>query len=274
MTAANLEFRKAITSRYIRAIFAGYGGVVLALALATNLLMHHWLFNQISNAVGLYRSMALVILGLSIDFFVLALVATCDAVYTRFMEGGMYRDLQLAAVQPWEAVRPLAFIVFWSVMFDTLIEAGFATFVLHDPPAIKVLGFLIGLAYGLCAGLFLSGLILLFCLYRVPSTLQLSSVVAISFSINFAVTTLADSWQPGLASWGDNSGWRERLALNLSGSSELWRSYATYTSYYFALGGASSILGATGLALHFWARRSSNLAYLEKRKSGQLRPLE
>lgn len=268
MTAADLDFRKALRSRYLRAIFGGYGGVVLALALVTNLLMHHWLFNRISDAVGLYRSMALVILGLSIDFFVLALVATCDAVYVLFKESGMYRDLQLAAIQPWEAVRPLALIAFWSVIFDTLIEAGFATILLHDPPAIKVLGFFIGLGYGIFAALFVSRLILLFCLYRVPRTVQLMVVIAISFGINFSVTSLADLWQPGLTGWAQNGGWRKALALHVSGSSEVWRSHTTYTSYYFALLAASSVIGAAGIALHFWARRSSFLVYAERKKSG------
>lgn len=226
------DFQHAITKQYLRGMLSRGGSILLLSGLCLNLVVHHWLFNIVSDTFKIYRSMTAILFGLSIDFFSLALISASAVTYQRFRSGNIYRDLNLSGIAPWPALRPLLSIVFCMSFAAGLVQSLIGALLSDDVPIILMAGIVAGGLYGLVTASFTSLYIVLANILRLPLMLQLIIELCLAFLLMLAFDGLTTFVHPYFDAMPRGN---QLIVFASGGQPETWPMLTLYYSYYTAI---------------------------------------
>lgn len=256
---AGRDFRRAIRARYFRAFLAPRPLAILAVGLLSNLLLHHWAFDILSERFGWYRSMAVIIFGMSVDFYLLCLVGLTHSTFEAYSQAGVFRDLHVAGVRAWHVMKPLLEVLILLIVADTAIEGLVAAVTGHEPFGLLVAGYAGTMLYAFIAGVFIGLLILGMNLMRVRGLGQYFTIILISFVTLYAVSQLADYWEPALrssrASSSRASHIRRIVAYLSDVTSATPANFSVEYAYYAALMLEGTVLAILTLPMYQYVRR-------------------
>jgi len=256
------EFRKALFRRYLSDLGGRKGFLALGIGLIANLLMHYWAFDQISSALGLYRSMTLVIAGLSVDYFALILTGLVFGTWRRFHGSGFFRDLQLTGVSAWEATRPLLLLIFWLVLADALVETGIALIFQSEKPLVNLATVFTGVFFGLVMASWMAHLLVLMNQLKVFLTAQFGIILTLGFGTLFGISALQEYLHVLTRDWDKSIGWKHRFVeISTAGETSSWFSYNHHYTYFVALGAATGVYLVGAALLTMVVRRFAYRAY-------------
>jgi MFS family permease len=253
--ASERDFRRAIRARYFRAFVAPAPLGILATGLLANLLFHNWAIDRLSDRFGWYRSMTVILFVLSIDFYVLCLISLAESTFQTYRTAGIFRDLHVAGVKPWNALRPFLGALIVLLLADTMIEGLVTTFIEHEPARLAAFGFLITLLYAFPAALFLASLILAMNLFNLPKLVQFFISLLLGFLAVLMISSLSDAWQPGFSRWNPDESNSAILKDIVQFAGASWNLFAMNYASYAAMFVQAVILALLSVPLYLYVRR-------------------
>ena len=197
--------------------------------------------------------MTMVILGLSIDFYLLCLVSLTHSTFETYCRAGIFRDLHVAGVRPWDAIQPLVQVLIVLVLGDVAVESMVAVATNHDPVGFALFGISISVLYAIVAALFTSCLITFMNLRRLPLLIQFFITLGYSFAALLVISSLSEMWEPAFRSF-DSPGWWNAITAVTHAS---WSNFASAYAYYAAFLAEGVVLGLLSIPFYGYVRKLS-----------------
>ena len=249
------ESYRAVLRRFAY-LFLVKNGFILAGALAVNLIIHHLAFNWISESLELYRDMRLIILALSVDFFLIVLVFVSERVFRLHRDSGMFQELHLTGIRPDDVLTAFRRVLCLLVVGDTVIESAVGAMTSYELPEITLAGLVVSCIFGVAAGWMYANLILLLNLLRRGVWLQLALFCGLNFLILLVFSEASDRLGEQIMNWNqpDNSKWNLVNTVTRN-RPVLWSSYSPQLSYFFVMLMESVLFAAVGVVFAVGSRR-------------------
>lgn len=203
----------------------------------------------------------MVILGLSVDFYLLCLVGLTHHTFQTYANSGIYRDLRTAGVRAWDVFRPLLEVLMVLIIADTAIEALLDIVLGHQPAGLAVLGYMLMLVYAFIAALFTGCILVAMNLLRLQLVLQYFAILTLSFLSLSAVSKMADALQPSLHAWNPDkrAGGLMHAIARLAGAQ--WNNFSDQYAYYAALIAEGVLFTVLSVPLYALVRRISEARF-------------
>ena len=248
------DFRKAVRARYFRALAGPKQIGILAAGLIANLLFRNVLFDWLSTQLRWYENMTMVVLGLSVDFYLLCLGTLAYQTFQTYSAAGIFRDLRQAGVRGWSVFAPFLQVLFLLILVDPVIEGLVAAVTGYEPSRLAFVGYLTSLLYAPIAAALIATVILLMNLKRWPLLLQYFLLLGLTFGSAMALTTGGEVLEPYYRQWNpDHSGSAMLKALaSLAGGS--WNNFANLYAYYTMLLVEGVVLAVLLVPLYTYTR--------------------
>jgi hypothetical protein len=249
------ESYRAVLRRFVSLLLVK-NGFLLGGALAVNLILHHLAFNWISERLELYRDMRLVILALSIDFFLIALVFVSENVFRLHRDSGMFQELHLTGTRPDDVLAAFRRVVCLLIIGDTVIESAVGAMTSYELPEITLAGLVASCVFGVAAGWMYANLILLLNLLRRSVWLQLVLFCGLNFLTLLVFSEVSDRLGEHIIHWNRPESSKLNVVNMITRNRPvLWTNYSSQLSYFFIMLVESILFVVAGVAFAISSRK-------------------